>query len=645
VTPVQQVINLLTNMVEKGKAATKAEQVQFATYKQFCDDTLASKQSAIAENTELIEILTAEVEKGEADAADAAREIASLEADIATWEGDEKAAIKVREIENTNYVATHKDYSESVTACEAAVAILMKTSMDVKQASAALMEVSRGNLVPKDAKHLLDAFLAVKTQDVMGAPEANAYEFQSKAIVDMLSKLAAKFWDERSALEEEEANAVHSFNMLKADLESQLAFAAEAKSKQAATKARSLQAAADAKGSLEDAVTTRDDDEKYAADLTATCEQKSSDFANRQTLRAGELDAINKAIEILSGKTVEMSEKHLPQLLQRKTTSLAQLRSDSQNPNQKKVAAYLTRRAHELHSRVLSAFALRVSADPFKKVKKMVKDLIVKLMEEANAEVEHKGYCDMELATNEHTRKEKSEAVVMLTAEIDELTASITSLAGDMAELSAAISELDKAVSEATKVRLAEQAKNTATIADAQEGQKATETAHAVLVEFYDKAAEATSFAQKSSAKVGQPAIFEGAYTGMQAENGGVLGMLETIESDFERLEAETSASEAEAAKQYEEFMNDSKVDKTQKQADLDHAASKKQNQEQSLQATKTDLTGTQKELTAAVSYYEKLKPACVTAGDSYDDRVAKRKEEIESLQEALRILNGEDVI
>ena len=34
---------------------------------------------------------------------------------------------------------------------------------------------------------------------------------------------------------------------------------------------------------------------------------------------------------------------------------------------------------------------------------------------------------------------------------------------------------------------------------------------------------------------------------------------------------------------------------------------------------------------------------SCVDAGVSYEDRVARRKEEIESLQEALRILNGKD--
>ena len=55
-------------------------------------------------------------------------------------------------------------------------------------------------------------------------------------------------------------------------------------------------------------------------------------------------------------------------------------------------------------------------------------DLIVRLMEEANEEAEHKGWCDTELSTNEQTRKEKTAAVETLHAEIDELSASIAKL-------------------------------------------------------------------------------------------------------------------------------------------------------------------------------------------------------------------------
>jgi tetratricopeptide (TPR) repeat protein len=354
-------------------------------------------------------------------------------------------------------------------------------------------------------------------------------------------------------------------------------------------------------------------------------------------LRAEEIEAVEKAIEILSsGAFSGNSEKHLPQFVQTKT-SLVQLRSAAQNPNQARVAAYLKSQASRIHSRVLSALATRVEEDPFKKVKKMVKDLIVKLMEEANADAEHKGFCDKELSTNEQTRKEKTEAIETLHAEIDGLEAAIAKLKRQITKLTEEVAELDAAVAKATSVRKEEKAKNTETIKDAQDAQTAISQALTVLKEFYDKAAEATSFVQ-------QPKVFDEPYKGMGGEQGGVVGMIEVIQSDFARLESETTSAENEAATQYETFMNDSQVDKAQKTKDIEHKTGKKQNSEQMLQEAKTDLSGTQKELDAALSYYDKLKPSCVDAGESYEDRVARRKEEIESLQEALKILNGEAV-
>jgi len=401
-------------------------------------------------------------------------------------------------------------------------------------------------------------------------------------------------------------------------------------------KAKRLQAKADAEGDLKDTTSTMEEDKKYLADLTSTCEQKASAFESRQQLRAEEIEAVEKAIEIVSsGAVAGNADKHLPSFVQ--GASLAQLRTTSQSNSQARVAAFLQNKAAQTGSRVLSLLAERVEADPFAKVKKMIKDLIVKLMEEANEEAEHKGWCDTELSTNEQTRKEKTAAVETLHAEIDQLEASIAKLTEDITDLTKAVAELDKAVAEATKLRQEEKAKNTETISDAGEAQTAVAQALTVLKEFYAKAAEATAFVQ-------QPEVFDEPYKGMGGESGGVVGMLEVIESDFARLEADTKAGEASAQKEYDEFMTDSEVDKTKKSTDIEHKASKKQNEEQALTTKKSDLEGTQKELDAALAYFDKLKPSCVDAGVSYEDRVARRKEEIESLQEALKILNGEDL-
>merc|ERR1719271_1664798 len=635
VTPVQKVIQLPNGMVEKGKKEKHEEQVQFAAYKQFCDDTTVEKQRSIKEANEMIEILSADIQKYEADAAKLAKEIAKHDEDISVWEGDSKASTKVRDIEHADYVATHKDYSESIDALDEGIATLKKQSHDTAQAAASLVQLSSKkfsktlrDIIPAETQQKIQSFIQAQDTDDQNlaneSPEANAYEFQSSGIVDMLTKLASKFEDERTDLEKEETSARQAFEMLQQDLKAALEMATAARTEKSEAKAKALQNAADAKGDLQDTTTTRDEDKKYLADLTATCEQKSSDHASRQQLRAEEIEAVEKAIEILSSGAVSgASEKHLPQLLQTKT-SLAQLRTDSQNPNQMRVASYLKEQASRINSRVLSALAMRVADDPFKKVKKMIKDLIVKLMEEANEEAEHKGFCDKELSTNEQTRKEKTEAVEVLHAEIDELQASIAKLTEEITDLTAAVAAIDEAVAKATKIREAEKAKNTETIADAKEAQEAVAQALTVLKEFYAKAAEATALIQQQPEA---PEIFDEPYKGMGGEAGGVVGMLEVILSDFARLEAETAAAEDTAQKEYDQFMTDSEVDKTQKTQDIEHKTNAVTDQTKSMTEKKSDLEGTQKELDAALDYYEKLKPSCVDSGESYEDRVARREE------------------
>merc|ERR1719393_949450 len=99
----------------------------------------------------------------------------------------------------------------------------------------------------------------------------------------------------------------------------------------------------------------------------------------------------------------------------------------------------------------------------------MIKDLIVKLMEEANEEAEHKGWCDTELSTNEQTRKEKTEAVETLHADIDQLEASLAKLTDEIGDLTKAVAELDEAMAKATELRTAEKEKNKETVEDADE--------------------------------------------------------------------------------------------------------------------------------------------------------------------------------
>jgi len=649
--PVEKVIDMMEGMMETGKEEKKKEVVQFAAYKQFCDTTSAQKAQAITEAAEKIELLKAEIEKYMATAEKLGKEIAALDEDISVWTGDKEATQKVRDMEKADYDALHKDYSESVDALTRAIAVLKKQSHDRKQPAAEEEEESfaqvasltKLELVPSDVKRTIQAFLQTKNEESLPSPpEANAYEFQSGGVVAMLEKLQDKFMAERTQLEKEETEASHNFEMLQQELTTQIAQSKKDREEKAASKAKKLQAKADAEGDLQDTTSTMQEDQKYVDDLIATCEQKGNDFVARQKLRAQELEAVSKAIEIISSDDVKgASEDHLPQFYQ-EGTSFAQLRStDKQKELVSKTGAFLQARGKALNSRVLMALALRTASDPFGKVKKMIKDLIVRLMEEANEEAEHKGWCDTELSTNEQTRREKTEAVETLHAEIDMLEASISKLTEDIAELTKAVAELDAAMAEATELRTKEKAKNEQTIADSQVAQTAVAKALTVLREFYEKAGQATAFVQEQPEA---PEVFDKPYQGMGGESGGVVGMLEVIEADFARLEAETTTSEAAGVKEYETFMSDSKVDHMGKSKDIEHKTAKKEEEEKALVTKKADVEGNQKELDAALAYFDKLKPTCIGEAESFEDRVARRKEEIESLQTALRVLNGEDI-
>jgi len=683
VTPINKVLQMLKGMIEKGKKEKDAEQLSFATEKAFCENTSANTKNSIEDSKSTIDTLTAAVKKNEADVAELVRDIAAVDKDVATWTGDRKAASSVRALDKADYDKLHKDYTESVTAIAGAINVLKKQSGDKKQAAfvelAALTDL---HLMPEHAKKQITYFLQVGASEE-GAPKANAYESQSGGVIDMLKKLQEKFMGERNKLEKEEVSSASAFAMLSADLSRQIKQGTKSRTQDSKASSKAAQKKAENNGLLNDEQKQLKADSESLSVLTATCEQKASDYESRQTLRGEEITAIQKAVEIISGGAVAGNgEKHLPQFLETGEqseapvaaptnaassnageggiddlanllaggTSFAGLRASTSNM-QARVATLLKEKAKKVNSQVLATVAAHAAADPMKKVKKMIKGLVVRLMEEANEEAGHKGFCDQELGTNAQTRKEKTEAIKELQAGIDGLEASISKLSEKVVTLSKSVGDLDKAMAEATSIRVDEKAKNKETIEDAAEGQTAVAQAIAVLRQFYAKAAEATALVQKDPSSLLEEsdsetdimesdgaAPFQGS-----SSSSGVLSMLDVILSDFARLEADTKGAEHTASKTYEKFMSESKIDKAGKRSEMENKISKKQDATSTMTVSKSDLSGNQKELDAALAYYDKLKPTCVDSGVSYEERVSRRKAEIESLQDALKILSGDD--
>merc|ERR1719217_1742385 len=347
VTPVQKVLELLNGMKQKGIAEMKDEEVKFSAYSQWCDNQDRIKKKEIAEANEKIEKLNAEIAKATADIDELTARIQELDEDIGRWKKDQGSATTIREKEKADFTATLQDYSESIDALERAINVLKKQSADSPQAELmqSLLQVSALRLIPTETKGALASFLQQDPAATYSAPEANAYEFQSGGIVDMLEKLEKQFKKQKLALEEDEMTAQHGYDSIMQELTDNIENAEAEIARKSKVKAEREQDKADAEKDLAQTTADRDEDQKYLDDLTALCTQKRSDFEKRQELRQGELDAIQKAIEIISSASVAgAAEKHLPTLMQNTAVSLAQLRSNERSPVQERVAAYLANR-------------------------------------------------------------------------------------------------------------------------------------------------------------------------------------------------------------------------------------------------------------------------------------------------------------
>jgi hypothetical protein len=635
VTPLQKITEMMNGMLSKGKEEKHTEEVEFAKFKVWCDNTQDETHAAIKQAADDIIQLTASIDKNNADAEQLTAEVADLQALVATNEDELAAATKVRNKENADYKAEHADLSESIDAIERASSVL-KSKMGTQAQAASLLQIKAQ--LPESAKAVVESFLALGSSSDLGAPEAAGYEAQSGGIIDMLEKMRLKFEDQRLGLEKAEISAKSNFESLKMALEDEIKSAEKSIAQKTAKKADCLDTAAQAKGDLEITTASKAEDETKLSDCLAECAARADEFEKNQVLRKDEIVAISTALKILSSDAVSgNADKHLPQFVQ---TSFAQLRSSNDGVRQR-VVEFLQARAKKVDSRYLALVATHAGEDPFGKVKAMIKELIVKLMEEANAEASHKGWCDTELATNKQTRENKASEAEDLTAQIEKATADIAQLTEEITILADDIAAIKGQQSDAQGIRDAEKAKNQETIEDAKVAQAAVEKAMQVLKDFYAKA-EASALIQGTNGLASEMAQASKApYKGMASGGGNLVDFLDVILSDFARLESETTTAEDNSQASHDKFMNEAEDDVALKETEQKHKEGKRDSTTELNRNLKKELKLTQEELDAALKYYDELKPDCIDMGLSYADRKAQREEEIQSLKEALTMFDS----
>merc|ERR1719453_1240457 len=321
---------------------------------------------------------------------------------------------------------------------------------------------------------------------------------------------------------------------------------------------------------------------------------------------------------------------------------MKQMRANREHEKKKALLKMLNVDSKRLHSNKLAAIAAQISTTgPFDKITKLIQELIERLLQEAADEANHKGWCDKEMTEAKEQRGRKSLMVKELNDALANNEARRDILATEVEKLTSEIAELESALEKATKQREEESEENGVTVKEAEEGKQAIEEALDMLDKFYKTAAKNTVLAQTAQAPEMPDAGFDEAYTGGQAGAKGILGMMEVIRDDFARTVKVTETAEKTAAKDFMEFETETKMSLATK-------TNTKTAKEQELAET-NDTIGVdgesmeteQKLLDKSLQELIELQPACVPKVESYEERVAKREQEIQSLKKALCTLDA----
>jgi chromosome segregation ATPase len=686
---VEKVLELLDDLKKTVEEEGAAESDTYNKFACFCKDNQMAKSEAIEQGETDAATLEADIKALNAEIEQLSATIKETTEKIATTEKSLADMTAVREKEHAIYEVEFADASAAVNAIVKAIGHLedSKTAGLAQVQSEVQATLTLADALGMEVKNApaMDSFLQQTPEKYAGKGE---YEFKSGGIIDTLKDLQAKFQARKDELDKEENAAQKSFEAAAAAMREEIE---AAKAELESAEGQLADAQSDLATKTETLTETKavlNDDNMYLKDITGQCETKAKEWDQRSQARAGELTAVSKAIEIIGGTVADkaastgaggrteaepaeagppMEEKppslvQVPQSQEYRDVVFVQTKQSqhtSQAELRNKVITQIAKFAKQQKSLALSVLAMQLARDPFAKVKTLIQQLIERLLTEAANEATHKGWCDTEMGKAKKDREHRHADTVELNAQIADNEAFIAKLKETIATLTTGLEELNTALLEATQNRDEDKANNKKTMKDAKEGLDALKEAIKVLKDYYmgaKKSAnayegggyEGMGFVQASPvnedmAAGGVEGGEIGAYKGNTAQGEGIIGMLETIKSDFERTLKNTEEEEYAASREFAAFSQETKVSISSKETEKKNAEHDLQRTSGDLVQALGDLEETQKQLDLSLETLEKLRPACVDTGMSYEERVERREAEIDALKNALCVLDEED--
>jgi len=638
-TPIEKVLQMLSDLEAKIIGEGNDAQKVYDEYSEFCEDRSRNLGFEIKTGKAEVKDLDATIDKETATAASLTAKIEDLASAISVDEADLKAATEIRTKEQAAFEAEEKELAEVIDTLERAITIVEK---EMSKGGASMMQLkSAANVVDAltimvEAASLNSASAAKLTAFVQnseededpGAPAAAVYKSHSGGVVGTLQDLFEKAESQLEKARSTETKNVQAYQMLAQSLKDEIKYGTKDMDKAKKDLGASAESKASAEGDL--AVTSKDlsEDVETLSTLHSDCMKAAEEFEDGTKSRGEELKALATAKKVI-GETTSGAADLSYSFFQ---VSRATLSSGADLANVEAVR-FVRDLAQKQKSPALAQLASKMAqlmqssdgADIFGKVKDLIRNMIEKLEEEADADATEKAFCDKEMAETEVKKADKENAIDKLSTKIDSMSAKSAKLKEEVAELQKELAALARSQAEMDKLRSEEKAAFEANSAEMKQGVEGVKMALKVLTEYYakeDKSHEAA-----------------------QGAGEGIIGLLEVVESDFTKGLAEMTATEESAAAEYDQLTKENEITKATKDQDVKYKTKEAKGLDKDTAEANADRATVQEELDAVNEYYTGIKARCVAKAEAYEVRKQRREAEIAGLKEALNILAGEAVL
>jgi len=647
-SPIVKVLQLVSDLQAKILKEGDGAQKSYEEFSEWCEERSKTLSHEIKTGKAEAEELKAAIAKEVSTTGSLETKVEKLAGELSTDEADLKAATEIREKEHESFLAEEKELSETTEIVRRAIGIIeremkggasmlqLQGARSVVQALSVLVTAS--SLSSSDAQRLTALVQSSSEETDVGAPAGAVYESHSGGILDTLTDLLEKSEEQLDAARQKETKDLHAFEMLEQSLKDEIKYG----QKELAEAKQGISAAGEKKASLEGdlGVTSKDlaGDTTALGDLHHECMTKAEEFEAETKSRGEELAALAKAKEVIQ-ENVGGAED-LSYGLNQVPSFLLVARASSGITSRVGLAQFEATRiirdlARKQGSSELAQLAVRMGStmslssklgeDPFGKIKGLIQDMLEKLEKEAEADATHKAFCDKELAESNEKKADKTEEIEKLSTQIDKMSARSSQLKEEIADLEKALSELASSQAEMDKIRAEEKKTFAGNKADMEQGLEGVKMALKILREYYAKE--------------------DKSHVAAEGAGGGIIGLLEVVESDFTKGLAEMTATEDSAQAAYEEETKENEIEKTTKQQDVKYKTKESTELDKTVAETNSDRKGVQEELDAVLTYLKKIEETCIAKAETFEERKARFEAELAGLKEALRVLEEETAL